>query len=128
MPRNALGRGLGALIREPEPAQPAPVIEQPSATSISSGSAAAAAAPAREAVHGPQEIDIDLVEPSPYQPRTRFREEALEELSRSIRASGIIQPIVVRPVGNRYQLIAGERRWRGAQRRARRRGAGADGV
>src|SRR5215470_10757524 len=114
MPRNALGRGLGALIREPEPAQSAPAIEPPVA--ISTGSAAAAAAPAREALHGPQEIDIDLVEPSPYQPRTRFREEALEELSRSIRASGIIQPIVVRPVGNRYQLIAGERRWRAAQR------------
>jgi ParB-like partition proteins len=65
---------------------------------------------------GPQEVDIDLVEPSPYQPRTRFREEALEELARSIQASGIIQPIVVRPVGNRYQLIAGERRWRAAQR------------
>ena len=121
MPRNALGRGLGALIREPEPVQPAPAIEQPAATSLSSGSAAAAAAPAREAVHGPQEIDIDLVEPSPYQPRTRFREEALEELSRSIRASGIIQPIVVRPVGNRYQLIAGERRWRAAQRAGLRR-------
>src|SRR5262249_54829089 len=116
MPRNALGRGLGALIREPEPAQPAPAIEKPAATSVSSGSAAAAAAPAREAVHGPQEIDIDLVEPSPYQPRTRFREEALEELSRSIQASGIIQPLVVRPVGARYQLIAGERRWRAAQR------------
>jgi ParB family chromosome partitioning protein len=120
MPRNALGRGLGALIREPEPAQPAPVIEQPAATPSSSGSAAAAA-PAREALHGPQEIDIELVEPSPYQPRTRFREEALEELSRSIQASGIIQPIVVRPLGNRYQLIAGERRWRAAQRAGLRR-------
>jgi ParB family transcriptional regulator, chromosome partitioning protein len=65
---------------------------------------------------GPLQIDIDLIEPSPYQPRTRFREEALDELSRSIQASGIIQPIVVRPVGNRYQLIAGERRWRAAQR------------
>jgi ParB family chromosome partitioning protein len=65
---------------------------------------------------GPQEIDIDLIEPSPYQPRTRFREEALEELARSIKASGIIQPLVLRPIGNRYQLIAGERRWRAAQR------------
>jgi len=65
---------------------------------------------------GPQQIDIDLVEPSPFQPRTRFREEALDELSRSIKASGIIQPLVVRPVGSRYQLIAGERRWRAAQR------------
>src|SRR5215471_13969922 len=113
MPRNALGRGLGALIREPEPAQPASV---QSTSAVSAGGSAVAAAPAREAVFGPQEIDIDLVEPSPYQPRTRFREEALDELARSIQASGIIQPIVVRPVGNRYQLIAGERRWRAAQR------------
>jgi ParB family chromosome partitioning protein len=65
---------------------------------------------------GPLEIDIDLIEPSPYQPRTRFREEALDELARSIQASGIIQPLVVRSVGSRYQLIAGERRWRAAQR------------
>jgi ParB family chromosome partitioning protein len=61
-------------------------------------------------------VDIDLIEPSPYQPRTRFREEALEELARSIRASGIIQPLLVRQRGTRYQLIAGERRWRAAQR------------
>jgi len=116
MPRNALGRGLGALIREPEPAQPAPApeVQAPAAVSVGGG---AAAAPAREpASFGPQEVDIDLVEPSPYQPRTRFREEALEELARSIQASGIIQPIVVRPIGGRYQLIAGERRWRAAQR------------
>jgi ParB family chromosome partitioning protein len=74
-------------------------------------------APAREqATGGPQQIDIDLIEPSPYQPRTRFREEALDELARSIQTSGIIQPIVVRPMGNRYQLIAGERRWRASQR------------
>jgi ParB family chromosome partitioning protein len=64
----------------------------------------------------PLEIDIDLIDPSPYQPRTRFREEALAELTRSIQASGIIQPLVVRPVGTRFQLIAGERRWRAAQR------------
>jgi ParB family transcriptional regulator, chromosome partitioning protein len=113
MPRNALGRGLGALIREPEPAipsAPAPAARQTVAPS------GAAAAPARELAGGPQEIDIDLIEPSPYQPRTKFREEALEELARSILTSGIIQPIVVRPVGNRLQLIAGERRWRAAQR------------
>ena len=114
MPRNALGRGLGALIREPEPqasTPPAPV--QPHAASP----AAAAAAPAREAtLAGPHQLDIDLIEPSPYQPRTRFREEALDELARSIKSSGIIQPLVVRPIGNRFQLIAGERRWRAAQR------------
>ena len=114
MPRNALGRGLGALIREPEPnPSPEPAQIQPHATI----SGAAAAAPAREAIHaGPQQIDIDLIEPSPYQPRTRFREEALDELARSIQTSGIIQPLVVRPIGARFQLIAGERRWRAAQR------------
>jgi ParB family chromosome partitioning protein len=65
---------------------------------------------------GPMQIDIDLIEPSPYQPRTRFREEALDELARSIQSSGIIQPLVVRPIGSRFQLIAGERRWRAAHR------------
>src|SRR6266700_304407 len=117
MPRNVLGRVLGSLIRAREPTDQvrAAAIENqaaPVATAL-----AAAAARAGEAVtHGPQEIDIDLVEPSPYQPRTRFREEALDELARSIQASGIIQPLVVRPIGLRFQLIAGERRWRAAQR------------
>jgi ParB family chromosome partitioning protein len=101
MPRNALGKGLSALIREPEPSvAPTPV---------------APAAPAGEFL---QQVDIDLIDPSPYQPRTRFHEDALEELARSIRSSGIIQPLLVRRAGNRYQLIAGERRWRAAQRAA----------
>jgi ParB family transcriptional regulator, chromosome partitioning protein len=120
MPRNALGRGLGALIREPEPQVPPKQPEgavAPAVGAPASGSAAAAAAPAMSpAPSGPMQIAIDLIEPSPYQPRTRFREEALDELARSIQSSGIIQPLVVRPVGNRYQLIAGERRWRAAQR------------
>jgi ParB family chromosome partitioning protein len=118
MTRNALGRGLGALIREPEPQVPAPTTPVPQAQPHATGSGgAAAAAPARETVHaGPLQIDIDLIEPSPYQPRTRFREEALDELARSIQSSGIIQPLVVRPIGSRFQLIAGERRWRAAQR------------
>lgn len=67
---------------------------------------------------GSFQVDIDLIDPNPYQPRTRFREEALDELSRSIQASGIIQPLVLRKMGARYQLIAGERRWRAAQRAA----------
>jgi ParB family chromosome partitioning protein len=114
MPRNALGRGLGALIREPEPkSSPESAPIHPHATTAGG----TATAPAREAAPpGPQQIDIDLIEPSPYQPRTRFREEALDELARSIQASGIIQPLVVRPIGSRFQLIAGERRWRAAQR------------
>jgi ParB family transcriptional regulator, chromosome partitioning protein len=105
MARNALGRGLGALIREPdsqtvEIARP-PVVAHIEATPGSAGSTL---------------VDIDLIEPSPYQPRTHFREEALAELAQSIRASGIIQPLVLRRVGSRFQLLAGERRWRAAQR------------
>jgi ParB family transcriptional regulator, chromosome partitioning protein len=77
-----------------------------------------ATAPAQSPAEGLLQVDIDLIDPSPFQPRTRFREEALEELSRSIRASGIVQPLVVRRIGHRFQLIAGERRWRAAQRAA----------
>jgi len=121
MPRNALGRGLGALIREPEPQAPAtpaaPTTPHAAPVTHSSGGAAAATAPVLSpTLSGPLQLDIDLIDPSPYQPRTRFREEALDELARSIRTSGIIQPLVVRPIGLRYQLIAGERRWRAAQR------------
>ncbi|MGH9679506.1 MAG: ParB/RepB/Spo0J family partition protein, partial [Candidatus Acidiferrales bacterium] len=68
------------------------------------------------ATGAPLQIDIDLIDPSPYQPRTRFAEAALEELAQSIASSGIIQPLVARKMGSRYQLIAGERRWRAAQR------------
>jgi ParB family chromosome partitioning protein len=114
MTRNALGKGLGALIREPEPQIPPQVspnqIDQAHATT-SSGAAVAPARDAGQTLH----IDIDLIEPSPHQPRTTFREAALEELSRSILASGIIQPLLLRPIGDRYELIAGERRWRAAQ-------------
>jgi ParB family transcriptional regulator, chromosome partitioning protein len=150
MPRNALGRGLSALIREPEteeslhqpsqpqqqpgqaqyPPQPQPPSQASSYPSPSSqpsqvpsspfnssttGAAAATAvalAPTESFLH----VDIDLIDPSPYQPRTRFREDALEELAQSIRSSGIVQPLVVRRYSQRYQLIAGERRWRAAQR------------
>jgi ParB family chromosome partitioning protein len=109
MARNALGRGLGALIREPEPT-PAPPPQN------STFATAAAVAPAPAVTGGPLQVDIDLIDPSPFQPRTRFSETGLEELSQSIRASGIIQPLVVRKIGSRFQLIAGERRWRASQR------------
>lgn len=63
------------------------------------------------------EIDLDLIEPSNFQPRTNFDEERLEELAQSIKANGIIQPILVRRVPDgKYQLVAGERRWRASQR------------
>jgi ParB family chromosome partitioning protein len=90
MPRQALGRGLSALLGDD-------------------------IAPA-SAVATPSEIDIDLIQPNPQQPRTRFTESALDELSQSISANGVIQPILVRRVGDRYEIVAGERRWRAAQR------------
>ena len=92
MARQSLGRGLNALLGEPPAAE----------NEVSTESAT--------------ELDIDLIEPNPEQPRTRFAEENLEELTRSIKVNGIVQPIVVRKIGNRYQIVAGERRWRAAQR------------
>src|SRR5580700_2372492 len=117
MPRNALGRGLGALIREQEPPppppqqQPVPQVATPSGTSAAAAPAldptmsrpTQAATPhpappiqtkpdlAPTPVHhdGLIQLDIDLIDPSPYQPRTRFREVALDELARSITSSGI---------------------------------------
>lgn len=89
MARQPLGRGLSALLGE----------------ETSGGRA-----------EGPREIDIDLIEPNPEQPRTSFAESNLEELARSIRSNGVVQPIVVRQLGSRYQIVAGERRWRAAQR------------
>jgi ParB family chromosome partitioning protein len=62
------------------------------------------------------DLDLDLIEPNSEQPRTRFTEANLDELAQSIRANGIVQPIVVRKRGGRYQIVAGERRWRAAQR------------
>ena len=61
------------------------------------------------------EIDLDLIEPNSEQPRSRFTEEKLEELAQSIRANGVVQPIVVRRRGGKFQIIAGERRWRASQ-------------
>ena len=113
MARNALGRGLGALIRENDVATPQAM---PTAAPAATATAVAASAAAAAFVGGPLQLDIDLIDPSPYQPRTRFSETALEELAHSIRSSGIIQPIIARKIGPRYQLIAGERRWRAAQR------------
>src|SRR5690606_26573408 len=100
--RPALGRGLNALIPPSAPAAAAPA-------------SPATAAPARPA-GPPQELDLDLLTPNPNQPRTYIAEQALEELAQSIRKNGVIQPVLVRPVGDRYEIVAGERRWRAAQR------------
>ncbi len=62
------------------------------------------------------EIDIDLIEPNSEQPRSRFGEEKLEELAQSIRINGVVQPIIVRRKNGKFQIIAGERRWRASQK------------
>jgi ParB family chromosome partitioning protein len=67
-------------------------------------------------VAAPTELDIDLLAPNEMQPRTAAAEAAIEELARSITAHGVLQPIVVRRAGDRFQIIAGERRWRAAKR------------
>ena len=67
------------------------------------------------------ELGIDQIEPNSEQPRTRFADAALDELAQSIKINGIVQPVVVRKRGAKYQLIAGERRWRAAQRAGLRR-------
>ena len=79
MARQPLGRGLSALMGEEKP---------------------------QAAEAGTREVDIDLIEPNPEQPRTRFAEEKLAELAASIRANGVVQPIVLRPMGSRYQIVA----------------------
>ena len=86
MSRKALGRGLNALFTQNSPTE-----------------------------HDLIDLDIDRIDPSEFQPRNVFTQQKLDELARSIRHNGIIQPLVVRRSGERFQIIAGERRWRAAQ-------------
>ena len=88
--RPALGRGLSALIPE---APPAPTTSERAL-----------------------DIDIDLLRPNRFQPRTAMDDARIEELARSIRSNGVIQPIVVRKTDTGYEIVAGERRWRASQR------------
>jgi ParB family transcriptional regulator, chromosome partitioning protein len=94
-----LGRGLDALLGEAIRGDSAPQTTQP-----------------RTAGQGIANIAVGDIHPNPDQPRRHFAEEALEELGASIKRHGVIQPIVVRPHGGSYQIVAGERRWRAAQR------------
>ncbi len=89
----ALGKGLSALIPDAQP------VAQPLVPEA-----------------GVRELDIDLLSPNNAQPRGQMDDARLEDLARSIRSNGIIQPIIVRKVGSGYRIIAGERRWRAAQR------------
>ena len=113
-PKSRLGRGLGGLIAASKPV----VTTQPAPAPAAAPAAAAskpAMAPAAPAAPGYQEVPVNLVDPSPYQARKEIAPEHLSELAESIRSEGLLQPIVVRKTGERFQLIAGERRWRAFQ-------------
>jgi ParB family chromosome partitioning protein len=103
-----LGRGLSSLITVRE--------EIPTPPSTSAGPAAPSVEPLKEASTGaPLAIPVAAVVPNPHQPRRSFSESSLVELASSLRTNGMIQPILVRREGDRYELIAGERRWRAAK-------------
>lgn len=101
--RKALGRGLDVLLG-------------PGADSLAGGAGGNAAAGGGAAGEARLEIPVERIRSGPHQPRRQFDPDALDELARSIRAHGVVQPVLVRPAGkDRYELIAGERRWRAAQ-------------
>ena len=91
-----LGKGLSALLGD------APAVSAEGSAPEQSG--------------GVREIEVGRIRPNPNQPRTIFEDNALEELAQSIRERGVLQPILVRPSADGYEIIAGERRWRAAQR------------
>jgi len=98
MAKRALGKGLGALIKgsSSSDSTPNPSIDLRPGESVT-------------------EVSLDKIVPSPLQPRKHFKEESLEELKQSISELGIIQPLIIRKVGDKLELIAGERRWRASQ-------------
>jgi ParB family chromosome partitioning protein len=111
--RAALGRGLGALLGETRREEA--VVRQ--GDGMAEPGRGEALVIAGRADSGLMLLPVSQIEPHPDQPRRHFDEAALTELAASIAARGVIQPVVVRPIGvNRYQLVAGERRWRAAQR------------
>ena len=113
--RNALGRGLAALI--PGAPRPMGTGAGPVAPSIPGGGEPSTSAPTAGPREGLRTVGIEEVHPAADQPRKTFDDARLEELAESIRAQGVIQPLVVRQrPGGGYELIAGERRWRAAQR------------
>ena len=109
MSKPALGRGLGALLggggRPANPVSP----------QLPSSESATSAGVLPMTVSGPRQIPVGQIQPSPLQPRRDFTPESLQELADSIREQGIVQPLVVRAMGDRFELIAGERRWRAAR-------------
>jgi ParB family chromosome partitioning protein len=96
-PRKALGKGLSALLPSRTPAPTTPV------------------APPADPGNAVLTLSLELIDANPTQPRTEFRAEQLQELANSIRTHGVIQPVIVRQRDQRYELVAGERRWRASK-------------
>lgn len=140
--KTGLGRGLGSLISggisTPAPARKTPAAKKPAAKKAGKAAKKATAkkkvaarkaspagktktagkqeSPARQNALGLLEIPINRIVPNPHQPRRDFHEESLAELAESIRSEGLLQPVVVRAREDKFELIAGERRWRACQK------------
>ncbi|WP_421993470.1 ParB/RepB/Spo0J family partition protein [Qipengyuania sp.] len=111
--KKKLGKGLGALLGETRREEP--LVRSASGGAAQSG--AVAPLPQASSSEGLASIPVADIEPLPGQPRSHFDEDSLESLASSIAARGVIQPIIVSPLGQgRYRLVAGERRWRAAQK------------
>ncbi len=103
MSKSALGRGLGALLGKNQAGATPTAPTKPPVT------------PASPSGDAPRQIPLAKVKPCGFQPRKEFAREALEDLANSIREQGILQPLLLRPDGENFEIIAGERRWRAAQ-------------
>jgi ParB family chromosome partitioning protein len=112
-PKSRLGRGITGLISSAKPVATPTAANPPSVTPVAT--VANTATPTPAGAPGYLEIGVQQIEPSPYQARREIPADQLTELAESIRAEGLLQPIVVRKVGEKFQLIAGERRWRAYQ-------------
>lgn len=116
--RSALGRGLGALISSPpkplesSDREDAPSSSPPTPSRVDTEMRRAATAPAPT---GPRELEVDRIDPNPDQPRREFDPAALAQLASSIGQHGVLQPIVVRQAGDRFEIVMGERRFRASR-------------
>ncbi len=115
--RRALGKGLDSLLSTRGPAEMTAKAGTTSGNDSPSQAESLSAGQQGEQGGKPRDILVGQIDPNPYQTRMRVDEQKLDELARSIRANGVVQPIIVRPLPNgRFQLIAGERRWRASEK------------
>jgi ParB family chromosome partitioning protein len=119
--RPTLGRGLADLLGQARTISPTAAAQPAAASAAPAGTMASEASAAKPAGERLAQLPVELLQRGRYQPRSDMREDTLDALAESIRQQGVIQPVVVRPIVStgpeqRYEIIAGERRWRAAQR------------